>query len=49
MMHDQTCEEFYPDFGEPEHGVCRVCGEWVDPIGELSDREAGRRDAELNE
>lgn len=48
-MHDQTCVEFYPEFGAPENGVCPVCGEWTDPIAEFSDRDAGRRDADLAE
>ncbi len=28
-MHDEGCEDFYVEYGEPEGGVCKVCGEQV--------------------
>lgn len=36
--HDEGCADFYPEYGAPEGGVCKVCGEQV------TDRTVGASD-----
>lgn len=36
--HDDGCADFYPEYGSPEAGVCKVCGDRAQ--GEPSDAQA---------